>query len=136
MHLGHHKALIVRHTHSTTTPDKELSSESKEKRDELNRRQQALLQLHLSLLNYALEQGYLYTRWQTIANPILFKDKHNFWLHQTRVIHIFEADFNLALGVKWRATMQQAEDLRLLNDGQYGSRSHRNAIDPVFLEEL
>lgn len=53
-----------------------------------------------------------------------------------RVIHIYKADFDLALGVKWRAAMQRAEDLRLLNDGQYGSRSHRNAIDPVFIEEL
>ncbi|KAI2497105.1 hypothetical protein MHU86_17422 [Fragilaria crotonensis] len=32
--------------------------------------------------------------------------------------------------------MHQAEDLCLLNEGQYGSRSYRNAIDPVFIEEL
>jgi hypothetical protein len=48
----------------------------------------------------------------------------------------FFFDFNLALGVKWRAAMHQAEDLRTLNDGQYGSRSNRNATDPVFIEEL
>ncbi|KAI2492122.1 hypothetical protein MHU86_22426 [Fragilaria crotonensis] len=136
MHLGHYKALIARHAYTTTAPDEELTQEFRDKRDELNRRQQALLQLHLSLLNYALERGYSYTRWQTIANTILFKDKDNFRLHRTRVIHIYEADFNLALGVKWRAAMRQAEDLRLLNEGQYGSRSYRNAIDPVFIEEL
>ena len=32
--------------------------------------------------------------------------------------------------------MHQAEDLNLLNDGQYGLRSFRTAIDPVFIEEL
>ena len=30
----------------------------------------------------------------------------------------------------------QAEALKALNDGQYGSRPRRNASDPVFLEEL
>jgi hypothetical protein len=135
MHLGHYKALIARHAYSSTAPDDELSPDFKEKRDELNRRQQALLQLHLSLLNYALERGYSYTRWQTIANTILFKDKDNCKIHRTHVIHIYEVDFNLALGVKWRAAMHQAEDLNLLNDGQYGSRSFRSAIDPVFIEE-
>ena len=99
-------------------------------------RQTALRNLHLQLLNYALERGYSYRRWHTVANTILFKDKDSVRLHRTRVIHIYEADFNLALGIKWRNAMHQAEDLRLLNEGQYGSRPYRNVIDPVFLEEL
>jgi hypothetical protein len=32
--------------------------------------------------------------------------------------------------------MYQSEALNMLNDGQYGSRPGRNAIDPVMLEEL
>ncbi len=32
--------------------------------------------------------------------------------------------------------MHQAEDLQVLNAGQYGSRTRRNATDPVFIEEL
>ena len=42
----------------------------------------------------------------------------------------------MALGIKWRAAMHQAEDLKCLNDGQYGSRPNRRATDPVFLEEI
>ena len=57
-------------------------------------------------------------------------------LHRTRVIHIYEADYNMVLGMKWRIAMYQAEALRALNDGQYGSRPRRNATDPVFIEEL
>jgi hypothetical protein len=98
--------------------------------------QNDLRTLHLTLLNYALERGYSYKRWQTIANTILFKDPDNVRLHRTRVIHIYEADFNLALGIKWRIQMYQAEALAALNDGQYGSRPRRNATDPVFIEEL
>ncbi|KAI2490272.1 hypothetical protein MHU86_24293 [Fragilaria crotonensis] len=40
------------------------------------------------------------------------------------------------MGLKWRSALYHAESLSLLNDGQYGSRPHRNAIDPVFIEEL
>ena len=66
----------------------------------------------------------------------LFKDDDNIRIHRTRVIHIYEADFNLMLGLKWRVAVYQAEALKMLNDGQYGSRPRRNAIDPVMIEEL
>jgi hypothetical protein len=88
------------------------------------------------MINNALEWGYSYSRWQTVANTILFKDTTNVRLDRTRVIHIYEADYNLALGVKWRAAMHQAEDLQQLNDGQCGSRPSRTAIEPVLIEEL
>ena len=32
--------------------------------------------------------------------------------------------------------MKQAEDLHTLNDGQYGSRTERSAVEPVYIEEL
>ena len=52
------------------------------------------------------------------------------------MIHIYEADFNLALGIKWRVAMHHAQALNALNAGQFGSRPRRNATDPVFIEEL
>ncbi|KAI2501756.1 hypothetical protein MHU86_12676 [Fragilaria crotonensis] len=136
MHLGHYKALIARHSYSSEASDDEVTLEFKAKRDELNYRQRALRQLRLDMLNYVLERGYSYQRWQKVVNTMLFKDPDNVRLHRTRVIHIYEADFNLFLGIKWRAAMHQAEDLRLLNEGQFGSRPFRNATDPVFIEEL
>ncbi len=42
----------------------------------------------------------------------------------------------MVLGLKWRMAVYQAKALKQLNDGQYGSRPQRNAIDPVMLEEL
>ncbi|KAI2506424.1 hypothetical protein MHU86_8050 [Fragilaria crotonensis] len=136
MHLGHYKALISRHSFSSDAPDEDLTPEFIASRDELNYRQQALRQLRLDMINYALERGYSLQRWQKVVNTMLFKDPDNVRLHRTRVIHIYEADFNLFLGIKWRAAMHQAEDLRLLNEGQFGSRPYRNATDPVFIEEL
>jgi hypothetical protein len=136
MHLGHYKALIARHSYSSDASEDDMTPEFKAQRDELDYRQQALRQLRLTMINYALERGYSYKRWQKVVNTMLFKDPDNVRLHRTRVIHIYEADFNLFLGIKWRSAMHQAEDLRLLNEGQFGSRPYRNATEPVFIEEL
>lgn len=52
------------------------------------------------------------------------------------MIHIYEADYNLLLAVKWRQALHHAEDLQLLNEGLYGSRPGRSAQDPALLEVL
>jgi exonuclease III len=133
LHLGHYKALIARHKYSEADPD---DAEQLAKQTEWNRMQENLLDLHVRMLNYALERGYTYRRWHTVANTILFKDKDNVRIHRTRVIHLYEADYNLMLGIKWRIALYQAEAFRELNTGQYGSRPRRNAVDPVLIEEL
>lgn len=133
LHLGHYKALFAHHSLSHQKPEDYHRIEQKEILDGM---QQDLQKLHLTLLNYALQRGYSFRRWRTIANTILFKDPDNFRLHRTRVIHIYEADFNLVLGIKWRSAMHTAEVQGWLNTGQFGSRKRRNAIDPVLVEEL
>ena len=56
---------------------------------------------------------------------MLFKEKGN-----------IKADYNLAMGLKWRYTMYAAEALNVLNQGQFGSRPRSTALDPVFIKEL
>ena len=105
LHLGHYKALIARHEYSEQDEDEQLSQDlltehqQVSKKEEWDHMQRTLRMFHLDLINYALERGYSYTRWQKIANTILFKDKDNVRLHRTRVIHIYEADYNLVLGL-------------------------------------
>lgn len=144
MHLGHYKSLIARHKYSNAIEDPTSESDSDspsepsdyELKCEYDRMQHAILRVHLLILNYALERGYSLNRWQKVANTILFKEPGNVKIHRTRVIHIYEADYNLVLGLKWRVALYQAEALKQLNEGQYGSRPRRNAIDPVMIEEL
>ena len=136
MHLGHYKALIAKHSFSSDLPDEELTPAFCAQRDEVNAKQKDLFHIHLTLINYALQRGASYTRWHTIVNTILFKDPDNVRLDRTRVIHIYEADYNLALGIKWRTATQHAEEFNLLNEGQYGSRTGKRATDPVLIEEL
>jgi hypothetical protein len=66
----------------------------------------------------------------------LLKEEGNFKIHRTRIIHIYEADYNLILGVKWRQALFKAEESNLLNLGQFGSRPNKTAYDPVFVELL
>ena len=129
LHLGHWKALVGPHTHAR-------AHEDDEEKILLDAKQQELFQAHLSLLNYALRWGYSFTRWKTVVNVMIQKDKNNTKIHRLRVIHIYEADYNLLLGLKWRELLYHAEDNNLLHHGQFGSRPQRSAPDLVLLEEL
>jgi hypothetical protein len=129
MHLGHYKALLARHEFSDL-PD------SDPRRAELDQKRNDILNLHLQIINYALETGYSYNRWQQVANAMIFKEHGNIKIHRTQVIHLYEADYNLAMGLKWRAAMELSEASQDLNQGQYGSRPSRGAYDPVFIEEF
>ena len=133
-HLGHYKALVAKHVHSHVTDEDAQSDIAM--RDEMDAIQQRILRLRIQLLNYALLRGYSFTRWQTIANTHILKEPGNIKVHRTRVIHIYEADYNLAIGVKWRTALYAAEALGVMHEGQYGSRPLRMASDPVLLEQL
>lgn len=98
--------------------------------------QKQILQATVSLLNYAIKFGYTYVRWTKIVNVMIQKDIGNPRIHRLRVIHLYEADYNLLLAVKWRQALYFAESNNLLNDGLYGSRPGRSALDPALMEVL
>jgi len=128
LHLGHYHAMVARHEYSSCDDSKE--------KDSMDSKQSAIRRAHLALTNYALEHGYSFERWRTVVNVMIQKEPGNSKIHRLRVIHLYEADYNLILGLKWRELMHAAEDEGLLNDGQYGSRPNRSAHDPVFIEEI
>ena len=68
LHLGHYKALIARHEFSIDASEEDITEEMAQQKSELDHKQAALRAVHLTLVNYALEHGYSYRRWQTIAN--------------------------------------------------------------------
>ena len=114
LRLGHYKALIANHDYSGVEED---TIEEYAKKEEWDHMQRCLLRLHVQQLNYALERGYAYQRWRKVVNTILFKDPDNVRIHRTRVIHIYEADYNLMLGIKWRVALYQAEPSANLTTG-------------------
>ena len=64
------------------------------------------------------------------------KDPGNPCLHRLCVIHLYESDYNLLLGVKFRELIRYCEDKGVLNPGCYGSRANRSSLDPVMIEVL
>lgn len=126
IHLGHYHALVRHHGLSPDNP----------RAAEVEAGQEFLIKAHVALLQYALKFGYHYDRWTAVVNVMLLKDAGDPKIHRLRVIHLYEADYNLLLAVKWRQSMHHAEDNALLNDGLYGSRAGRSAHEPVFLEVL
>jgi hypothetical protein len=75
-------------------------------------------------------------RWKTIVNVMIFKNSWDYRIHRLRVIHIYEADFNLLLAVKWRQLLHHADTKGLLNPGQFGGRPGCEAQPLAFLKEL
>ncbi len=124
INLGHYHALFRRHKYKPDTPEAKLFEAKREQ----------LVQAQLALLNYSLKFSHSFQRWKTIVNVMILKEPGNTKIHRLRVIHIYEADYNLLLGVKWRQLLHRAEDNELINDGCYGSRPGREARTVVFME--
>ena len=74
--------------------------------------------------------------WQKVVNVMLEKEPGNLKSHRLYVIYLYEADYNLILGVKWRELIHHCEDNLLLHPQLYGARPGRGALEPVFIEEL
>ena len=124
LHLGHFHALWRNHGLPHSNHQRELVEGG----------QQQLTEARVALLNYAMRHGYSFRRWKKVVNVMLAKDPGKPKIHRLRVIHLYEADYNLLLAVKWRQGMHHAEDKALLHPGLYGSRPGRSAMDPVLLE--
>jgi hypothetical protein len=126
MNLGHYHALFRQHKYKPDSPDAKV----------FERKQKLLVEAQVALLNYSLRFSHSFQRWRTIVNVMIMKEPGNSKIHRLRVIHIYEADYNLLLGVKWRQLLHRAEDKGLLNDGCYGSRPGREARTLVFMETM
>ena len=102
-HLGHYRSLL---------PNLPVHSEATE---ELDAKRQDLVNMHHAVTDYALTHGYSYCRWKKVVNVMLEKEPGNPKIHRLRVIHLYEADYNLILGVKWRELIHHCEDKHLLH---------------------
>lgn len=94
------------------------------------------MHLYTDVINYATKHGYTLERWKIIKSTMIPKDIRNTKVHRLRVIHIFEADYNLLLAVKWCDLIWKLEHNRGLHPGQHGSQPGHQATDLTLLEEL
>ena len=111
MHLGHLKAYWCEHTLPQGSKEAKLLEDIRK----------TIHDGHLMLINYAIHFGYSYEKWKSIVNTMLEKDKGIPKMHRLRVIHLYEADYNLILGIKWWQVLHLAASQGLINKGCYGS---------------
>lgn len=111
-HLGHYLALIKPRGVKDGDPEK----------PKIKTMRKDILKMRLGIINYCLKFGYSLTRWQNSITMMIEKEPGNPKLHRLRVIHIYETDYNLILGVKHRQLIHHMHDNQLFNNGVYSNR--------------
>jgi hypothetical protein len=82
--------------------------------------EQILLMIH-GLASTAAKYGFYLHRWINVVNIMIYKKPGCIELDRLRVIHLFEADFNLMVGILFgRRAMYHQVDHGLLNPSQFG----------------
>ena len=122
-HLGHFHALF-----------KPFKAENEEERDKLEGMRIDIIEMHAAMLQTAYDNEHVYDRWSYILTCMLGKDSGVPRIHRLRIIHLYECDLNLLLGMFFREFDQHCEDNDLMNKGIYGCRPNRRAMDPVFVD--
>jgi ABC-type uncharacterized transport system YnjBCD substrate-binding protein len=68
----------------------------------MDARQMKIKEFHIHLLNQVT-----FSQWKVVHSILLFKDKTNNFIHRTRNINIYEADYNMILKIKWGETIKK-----------------------------
>jgi hypothetical protein len=93
-----------------------------------------LLTFNVKFLNLLVSSGLSLERWQNASNVLIEKDPGEPRLHRLRIIHLFEADYNLILKLLCGSRLvRTGEKLKQLNNNQHGSCHDRQGLDPVHL---
>ena len=127
-HLGRYKALFI--------PLGQSLEQIRNHEIDYKAKQQFIIKCIVAVINFCIRHSYALERWKTIINTMIFKETGNYKIHCLRVIHIYEANFNLLLAVKWRQLLQSADLRGIINDGLFGGQPGCKAQSLVFLEEL
>jgi hypothetical protein len=122
-HLGHYKLLLKL---QVLDEDNEQINYS-----------EIILKTYYNIVMISLRLGVPLKRWGEITTCMIEKIPGVSRINKLRVIHIFEADYNLILKVIWsRKTIWQVHNSELLNIGQSGSRPGCRAIDVAIQKEM
>ena len=72
-----------------------------------------------------------------IVNAMLEKEPGNPKIHRLRVIHLYEADDNLILSIKWRKLLHHACDNGFINASNFGSQLFNKwSMPPISVTKL
>ena len=100
----------------------------------LEEKRELIINVHFMMLQIAAKNQHVYARWRNILTCMIEKDLGSAKNHQLQVIHLYECDLNLLLGLYIQAMDQHYEDNYLLNKGSYRGRPGQRSIDPVIVD--
>jgi hypothetical protein len=122
-HLGHYKVLLQLNVYESELQQENFSD--------------SILKVYYNITMTAIKLGQPVERWKNITTCMIEKTPGVSRLDKLRVIHIFEADYNLLLKIMWsRKAIWKIHNNNLLNDGQAGSRPGCRAIDVAIQKEM
>jgi hypothetical protein len=131
-HLGIYRTLVTVHINSSG----EFAEASKDQQPTTTYKAARILSLIHGLATTATRLGFYLRRWTKVINVMIYKEPGNYNLDKLRVIHLFEADFNLVVGILFgRRAMYHAKDNNLLHDGQ-GGRLGSECMDVTLTKVL
>ena len=88
-------------------------------------------------MNIAIGRGIALPCWSQAVDIMIEKDFGFPKANRLRIIHLFEADYNLYLKTVWGSRLvRHATSMNLLNDDQRGSVPGRTTLDPLMLNQL
>ena len=89
-----------------------------------------------TLSNLACRHGFAFARWKEVVNCMINKKVDSFSPNQLRVIHLFEADYNLVIGLIFgRYMIHRICDHGMFHPSQWG-RPNRECEDVLMIKEL
>jgi hypothetical protein len=116
-HLGLYGALVTVYCNSSG----EFSDQSEHYKATTKEMAEQILQMIHGLASSAARLGFYLYRWIHVVNVMIYKKPGCIELDRLRLIHLFEADFNLIIGILFgRQAMYHQVDNRLLNTSQFG----------------
>jgi hypothetical protein len=96
-----------------------------------------ILSVYHQIILFIIKLGTTLPRWCQVSTFMIEKIKGTPRIDKLRVIHLYEADYNLILKIIWaRKGVWNAEDNNKLYEGQSGSRPNQRAIDAVLRKEM
>jgi hypothetical protein len=122
-HLGHYRVLLL---------DLQEDAKSTDTLNRDNSKAKLIMKVYYHMLLAVLHSGIPLDRWTTSHTSMIQKINGNSRIDKLRVIHIYEADYNLFLKIFWgRKMVFNSERNNQLNEGQYGSRPGKKSSDQV-----
>ena len=96
-HLGHYKAILKAELPENNYDSEQEASATKNKRKIKNPLGIKIFEVLHHITMAAVRPGETLNRWKFVHSSMLEKDTGKPFLHRLRVIHIYEADYNLVL---------------------------------------